>query len=79
MARNTYRRAGRTGGAQRGTVLGQECAYQELPGTITVSIGAPIDPTGMEPGDLNASVESWIEAEMARIDDPTSGNRESGR
>ena len=54
-------------------------ALIKLPGTITVSIGAPIDPTGMEPGDLNARVESWIEAEVARIDDPTSGNRESGR
>ena len=54
-------------------------ALIKLPGTITVSIGAPIDPTGMEPGDLNARVESWIEAEVARIDDPASGNRESGR
>ncbi len=54
-------------------------ALIKLPGTITVSIGAPIDPTGMDPGDLNASVESWIEAEVARIDSPTSGNRESSR
>jgi 1-acyl-sn-glycerol-3-phosphate acyltransferase len=54
-------------------------ALIKLPGTITVSIGAPIDPTGMDPGDLNASVESWIEAEVARIDTPTSGNREFGR
>jgi 1-acyl-sn-glycerol-3-phosphate acyltransferase len=54
-------------------------ALIKLPGTITVSIGAPIDPKGMEPGDLNARVESWIEAEVARIDDAASGNRESGR
>lgn len=54
-------------------------ALIKLPGTITVSIGAPIDPTGMEPGDLNARVESWIEAEVTRIDNATSGNRESGR
>ncbi|MDE2365631.1 MAG: 1-acyl-sn-glycerol-3-phosphate acyltransferase [Betaproteobacteria bacterium] len=42
-------------------------ALIKLPGTITVSIGAPIDPTGMEPDDLNTRVETWIEAEMARI------------
>jgi 1-acyl-sn-glycerol-3-phosphate acyltransferase len=36
-------------------------------GTITVSIGQPIDPTGMEAGELNAQVEAWIEAEMLRI------------
>ena len=42
-------------------------AFVKLPGTITVSIGAPIDSTGMEPGELNTRVETWIEAEMARI------------
>lgn len=43
-------------------------AFLKLPGTITVHIGAPIDPAGMEPGDLNARVESWIEGEMAQLD-----------
>ena len=47
-------------------------AFVKLPGTITVSIGAPIDSTGMEPGELNAKVETWIEAEMVRI-----GSRET--
>ena len=42
-------------------------SFLKLPGTITVSIGAPINPAGMEPGDLNAKVESWIEAEMLLI------------
>ncbi len=42
-------------------------SFLKLPGTITVSIGTPIDPTQMEPGDLNASIESWIEAEMSII------------
>ena len=42
-------------------------ALLKLPGTITVSIGDPIDPTGMDPENLNTSVESWIEAEMERI------------
>ncbi len=44
-------------------------AFVKLPGTITVSIGAPIDSTGMEPGELNTKVEAWIETEMARIGD----------
>lgn len=42
-------------------------SYIKRPGTITVSIGAPIDPTGMEAGELNAKVEEWIEAEVSRI------------
>jgi len=42
-------------------------AFIKKPGTITVSIGKPIDPAGMEPSDLNAQVENWIESEMARI------------
>ena len=45
-------------------------SFLKLPGTITVSIGEPIDPLGMEPGDLNSRVESWIEAEMIRIGGP---------
>ncbi len=42
-------------------------SFVKHPGTITVSIGQPIDPTGMEAGELNAQVEAWIEAEMLRI------------
>jgi 1-acyl-sn-glycerol-3-phosphate acyltransferase len=42
-------------------------SFIKRPGTITVSIGAPIDPTGMEAGELNAKVEAWIEAEVNRI------------
>jgi 1-acyl-sn-glycerol-3-phosphate acyltransferase len=42
-------------------------SFLKLPGTITVSIGPPINPAEMEPGDLNARVESWIEAEMVLI------------
>lgn len=37
------------------------------PGTITVSIGPPIDPRGQEPEALNAQVRDWIEREMQRI------------
>lgn len=42
-------------------------AFIKKPGTITVSIGKPIDPSGMESNALNAQVENWIESEMARI------------
>ncbi|MBV6449136.1 MAG: 1-acyl-sn-glycerol-3-phosphate acyltransferase [Nitrosomonas sp.] len=42
-------------------------SFVKHPGTITVSIGQPIDPTGMEAGELNAQVEAWVEAEMLRI------------
>lgn len=38
------------------------------PGTITVSIGKPIDAKGMKADALNQQVENWIEAEMARLD-----------
>ena len=37
------------------------------PGTITVSIGKPIDATGLKTDDLNKQVEEWIEAEMPRL------------
>jgi len=37
------------------------------PGTITVSIGKPIEAAGMKPDELNKQVEEWIEAEMPRL------------
>lgn len=49
-------------------------AFIKLPGTITVSIGMPIDPAGMEPDELNAKVETWIEEEMVHI-----GNRNQNK
>ena len=36
-------------------------------GTITVSIGKPIDATGLKTDDLNKQVEDWIEAELPRL------------
>jgi 1-acyl-sn-glycerol-3-phosphate acyltransferase len=42
-------------------------SFVKYPGKITVSIGKPIDPTGMEPGELNERVKAWIEAEVSRI------------
>jgi 1-acyl-sn-glycerol-3-phosphate acyltransferase len=38
------------------------------PGTITVSVGKPINATGMKADELNKMVEGWIESEMARLD-----------
>jgi 1-acyl-sn-glycerol-3-phosphate acyltransferase len=42
-------------------------SFVKRPGTITVSIGKPIDPSGVEPAELIAKVEFWIEQETARI------------
>lgn len=43
-------------------------AFLKRPGMITVSIGAPIAPRGIEPDALIARVEEWIETEMTRLD-----------
>ena len=40
------------------------------PGTITLSIGKPIAPGGMDPAQLMQAVETWIENEVTRIGDP---------
>lgn len=42
-------------------------SFIKYPGTVTVSIGKPIDPTGMDPDELNARVKAWIETEVSRI------------
>ena len=38
------------------------------PGVIDVSVGKPIASTGREPDELMREVETWIEAEMHRLD-----------
>jgi 1-acyl-sn-glycerol-3-phosphate acyltransferase len=38
------------------------------PGVVDVSIGRAIDSTGRQPDELMKEVESWIEAEMRRLD-----------
>ena len=38
------------------------------PGTIEISIGAPIPSQGREPDELMREIETWIEAEMRRLD-----------
>lgn len=42
-------------------------AFVKRPGEITVSIGPPIDPTGLDVAEINARAEAWIEAEMRRL------------
>ncbi|MXS80903.1 1-acyl-sn-glycerol-3-phosphate acyltransferase [Nitrosomonas eutropha] len=42
-------------------------SFIKYPGTIILSIGKPIDPNGIEAGELMARVEAWIEAETTRI------------
>jgi 1-acyl-sn-glycerol-3-phosphate acyltransferase len=42
-------------------------ALIKYPGTVTVSIGPAIDPTGLSAEDINARAEAWMEAEMRRI------------
>ena len=38
------------------------------PGVIDLSVGLPIESTGREPEELMREVETWIEAEMRRLD-----------
>jgi 1-acyl-sn-glycerol-3-phosphate acyltransferase len=42
-------------------------SFLKHPGTITMSIGKPIDPNGLKAEELNRQVEDWIEAEMERM------------
>jgi 1-acyl-sn-glycerol-3-phosphate acyltransferase len=49
-----------------GTVWGRN-SFVKYPGTITVSIGAVIDPAGMTPDDVNRKAEDWIENEVTRL------------
>jgi 1-acyl-sn-glycerol-3-phosphate acyltransferase len=43
-------------------------AFLKYPGTITVSVGAPIDSNGLKAAALTSQAEDWIEAEMRRLD-----------
>ena len=42
-------------------------SFLKYPGVITMSIGAPIDPTGLKAEEINRRVEDWIETEMTRL------------
>jgi 1-acyl-sn-glycerol-3-phosphate acyltransferase len=43
-------------------------AFIKRPGTVDVSIGKPIPSVGRQPDELLAEVQTWIEAEMRRLD-----------
>lgn len=45
-------------------------AFIKRPGTITVSIGKPIETGGMKPDALNKIAEKWIREEMDRMGQP---------
>jgi 1-acyl-sn-glycerol-3-phosphate acyltransferase len=42
-------------------------AFIKRPGTIVMSIGKPIDPSGLTAEEINRRVEDWIESEVARL------------
>jgi 1-acyl-sn-glycerol-3-phosphate acyltransferase len=44
--------------------------FMKYPGTITVSVGAPIASVGREASEINEEARRWVEAERARIGDP---------
>lgn len=43
-------------------------AFIKTPGVVEVSIGKPIPSEGRDPKELMAEVQTWIEAEMRRLD-----------
>lgn len=50
-----------------GTCWGRH-AFRKYPGTITVSIGKPIDSHGKKAAALTREVETWIETEIPRLE-----------
>ena len=44
--------------------------FGKRPGTVTMTIGAPISPAGKDPAKLTQEVENWIEGEVARLGGP---------
>lgn len=54
-------------------------SFLKYPGTITVSIGAPIDVQGLKPAELNEKVQAWIEHEMQKIQGPDVPRQATGR
>lgn len=37
------------------------------PGEVVFSVGRPVDPADRDPGEVNAEIQAWIEAEVTRI------------
>ncbi len=42
-------------------------SFLKRPGVITMSIGKPIDPSGLKADEINRQAEEWIEAEVERL------------
>ena len=45
-------------------------AFRKRPGTITVTVGPPIDPAGLDAAELNRRARDWIVAAGAALDPP---------
>jgi 1-acyl-sn-glycerol-3-phosphate acyltransferase len=45
--------------------------FGKRPGTVTISFGPPIAPEGKDAQQLTSAVETWIEAEVARLGKPS--------
>lgn len=54
-------------------------SFLKYPGTITMSIGAPIPVEGLQPTELNEKVQSWIEAEMKNLPESRFRIQDSGK
>lgn len=77
-ARGNYRPGGARLAVQTGTIVlpvahnAGHCwprnAFLKHPGLITVSIGAPINPAGIDAETLAKRVEDWIETEMTQLE-----------
>ncbi|MDO8959532.1 MAG: lysophospholipid acyltransferase family protein [Rhodocyclaceae bacterium] len=53
--------------AQNAGELWARHSFLKRPGTVTISIGPAIDPTGKTAEEISTAAENWIEAEMRRI------------
>lgn len=50
-------------------------SFIKYPGTITISIGEPVNAFGMQPEEVKEKVEGWIKQEMKEISNPDHWNR----
>ncbi len=53
-------------------------SFLKYAGIVTMSIGRPIDTTGLTPEEVNQRVEDWIETEMRRIDPAAYSSTDAG-